>query len=374
MPPPTKASDVEARLGPSTCGGGADDGHLHGAGGGGHDHHGHGHAHGGHDCADNHAGPPRASSAAAEAALLAASDGAARRRGDGASLAAEFARGEALYHHVVDGDALAGCGGSGAHAHDESAHVAEGVSALLAAARLVRDEGIFSPNETLDDIHTGDLRYLLVEFFLGGLRARTPDVGARARALTDARAGLAAFIADVVRRGVLPRSEAAAVGMGPFLDDERGDDSSSSSRRAGRDDVDDGGDADADDGGGASSSVASARAAQIWAQAGARVGASSRAPTSAAIPSDPAAARAQKIERFKRNTAAKKRLKELALLHARLARLNGGDTEADAADGVGSAASLAGGVFDEDARREMTLLALQVSARKEKGAWALRWH
>jgi hypothetical protein len=49
---------------------------------------------------------------------------------------------------------------------------------------------------------------------------------------------------------------------------------------------------------------------------------------------------------------------ELALHHARLQRLQQGDGDAD---GVGTAASL--GAMDEDGRRELTMLTLQVRVR-----------
>lgn len=273
-----------------------------------------------------------------------------RAHGD---LASHFATAEALYHHVIDGDAMAGCGMAG-HTHDEAAHVRDGIAALLRCANLVRSEGIFSNNERVEDINTEALRYFLIEYYLACLRQRVGDMSTRHRQLLDAKAGLEAFIGDMLRRGVVPKSEISAMGFSAFVEEDE------NSPRAGRGAVlsDD----NANDG--PSSSVASARAQQIWAQAGAKVGAGSGGPRI-----DPAAQRAQKIERFKRNAAAKKRLRELALLHSRIARLNaasggGGGSEAGdtgAPDGVGSAISLSG--IDEEQQREMALLALQTAAR-----------
>lgn len=198
---------------------------------------------------------------------------------------------------------------------------------------------MFSANETVDDINSEDLRFLLVEYYLAGLRQRSGDMSSRLKQLSDAKRGLEAFIRDCVRREIVPKSEIAAGGFDSFVSDWPA---------SGSVDSDDG------DASGLSSSAAGiSRASAVWAAAGTKVGAA----RSATRTIDPAAQRAQKIERFKRNQASKKRLKELALLHARLQRLEGGSS----ADGVGSTASLSG--IDEDSRREMALLALQTAAR-----------
>lgn len=307
----------------------------------------------------------------------------AHRGDDGdADLPRAFARAEALFHHVVDGESMpGGCGGEdgGGGAHDEARHVRDGVAALLRCAALVRSTGAVSSNECAGDMRTEDLRYLLVEYYAAGLRQRVGgDPAARLAALEAAAVGLEAFVADCVARRVVPAAEAAALGFDGLLQ-----------QRAQRPSAAD--TADADDGCG----TGSTRAQQLWAQAGARTSPAS-APGRAR--QDVAASRSQKIERYKRNVEAKKRLKvrtpeasclgggvhemiarhvahhvarphnsdvcrpscpctpqELALHHARLQRLQRGDGDAD---GVGTAASL--GAMDEDGRRELTMLTLQV--------------
>jgi hypothetical protein len=222
----------------------------------------------------------------------------AHRGDDGdADLPRTFARAEALFHHVVDGDALpGGCGGEGgaSGAHDEARHVRDGVAALVRCAALVRSTGAVSSNECVDDMRTEDLRYLLVEYYLAGLRQRVGDATARLAALEAAAVGLEAFVADCVTRRVVPASEAAALGFDGLLQ-----------QRAARPSAAD--TAEADDGG---DGAGSTRAQQLWAQAGPRASPAS-APGRAR--QDVAASRSQKIERYKRNVEAKKRLKVRSL-------------------------------------------------------------
>lgn len=84
---------------------------------------------------------------------------------------------------------------------------------------------------------------------------------------------------------------------------------------------------------------------------------------------DPTTDRAAKIARFKANAAAQKRLRELAEMNARSARVakltGGGLAAAEAEDGVSGAGSgaVAGGV-DDDVRRETVMLTLAVSTRQ----------
>lgn len=75
------------------------------------------------------------------------------------------------------------------------------------------------------------------------------------------------------------------------------------------------------------------------------------------------ALRQHKIDRFKRNAVAKKRLAELAAIGAARAaaiKKAGGEET----DGVSSTLSAAGGTMDEEARREHVLLTLQVACRQ----------
>lgn len=88
------------------------------------------------------------------------------------SLPALFARAEALFHHIVDGAALEEC-----KDHDQLAHTADALAAFVRCSSMVRTEGIFSRNESMGDMKTEDLQYLLIEFFIAELRQRAqPEV------------------------------------------------------------------------------------------------------------------------------------------------------------------------------------------------------
>jgi immunoglobulin-binding protein 1 len=50
--------------------------------------------------------------------------------------------------------------------------VARGVAALRMAAEAVSRLSLFSSNEAADDVATGDLKYLLVPFYLAEARCR----------------------------------------------------------------------------------------------------------------------------------------------------------------------------------------------------------
>ena len=143
----------------------------------------HSHSHGG--CDHSH-GPAHASEDHADAAVAAAEEeetsGGAERRllagllppevtevAPAASLREEFLRAERLYHHVVD-DA-GGCEGE----HSVDRHVTDALAAFSRCSRIVREEGLFSRNETLDDVAAGALQYLLLEFYIATLRQRRSD-------------------------------------------------------------------------------------------------------------------------------------------------------------------------------------------------------
>jgi hypothetical protein len=83
-----------------------------------------------------------------------------------ASLREEFLRAERLYHHVVDD--VGECEGE----HSVERHITDALGAFTRCSALVRSEGVFSPNETMDDISTGALQYLLIEFYIAALRQR----------------------------------------------------------------------------------------------------------------------------------------------------------------------------------------------------------
>ena len=79
-----------------------------------------------------------------------------------------------------------------------------GIAALRGAAEGVRRLALFSSNESADDVATGDLKYLLVPFYLAEARARTSNVKRSLRSAC-ATAPLRAQ-ALIAHRAPLPRS------------------------------------------------------------------------------------------------------------------------------------------------------------------------
>jgi hypothetical protein len=140
----------------------------------------HGHSHGG-GCGHSHgSGPPPPSSPKTSSAAPKGSDDdenerllyagivQAEKRPDrpAGSLREEFLRAERLYHHVVDD--IGECDGE----HSVDKHVNDALVAFTRCSAWVRSEGIFSSNESLDDISTSSLQYLLIEFYIATLRQR----------------------------------------------------------------------------------------------------------------------------------------------------------------------------------------------------------
>ena len=253
--------------------------------------HSHGHSHGPHaHGGGEQSNPAAAASAPATHPLQAA--------GDADDLPSLFARGQALHRHLE-----AGC--SGGDGHSPAAHISEALSCFLRCAARVRADGILSGVDALEDVATDDLPYLLVEWYIATLRQQDPGCGAadatsargRHSALTAAASGLEAFLARCVSLGVVSRSERRALGLPADSDEERG--------------------------GGSRPRVL------------------------------PEAARAAKVERYRRAAAAKKRLQELETARARLPA-DGGEGATRSAGGSGGG----GGAPDADTRRELAVLAL----------------
>ena len=127
---------------------------------------------------------------------------------DALPLSALFRRLQAV-HREVDESALAGS--------DPKLQrlVAEGLALAQRCALLVRQLAVFSPNEELQDINTGDLKYLLVPFFEGELLLRVQDPEEsgehelRLKQLKQASRILTLFLEDINARKAL-RDEAKA--------------------------------------------------------------------------------------------------------------------------------------------------------------------
>jgi len=167
----------------------------------------------------------------------------------------------------------------------------------------------------VEDVPTGHLKYLLVEYYLASLLLREGGgnlSGTRAAILREARLGFEAFVRVCAAMGAISPSEAS---WGAILKDE-----------------------------GSRGSLADS---DIGSEGSSRK-------------RDPALLRAEKIERFKRSQAVKRRLAELSSIHS--TAMAGGRGGKDLEDGVGGRGSAAGGGGDEDTLREMALLSLSVAA------------
>ena len=91
--------------------------------------------------------------------------------------------------------------------------VEEGIGALRKAAALAAAASVFSANEAADDIATGDLKYLLIDAYLGDLIARrtaAPPQG-RADVVRAAEAHLRAFLHRLSAYGLLSAEDRAAL-------------------------------------------------------------------------------------------------------------------------------------------------------------------
>ena len=229
------------------------------------------------------------------------------------SLSVAWLRAEALYHHIEDG----GPENCPDATHSPPAHVAAALVAFRGCAEAVRRAALFSDNEAVEDVATPHLRYLLAEYYVAALLVRAEAGPGRASSLRAARQGFEAFVRTCLALGAVTAAEDVGVLLG------------------------EGGASAGEEGGGGGG------------------GGRARLPPRR----DPGAQRAAKIERFRRNQAAKKRLAELAAAHAlAAARARAAGAEGDA-DGVSGAASMGGGAGDEDAAREAALLTIACAVR-----------
>lgn len=306
----------------------ADCGHSHGSGDA------HGHSHG---AAEPVATPQLDDAAAAAASAPVEHLHPHEVRGE--SLAHEFLRAQALYAHIVGDSASAlAVEPYPCVEHDESSHVFDALRMFTTCAVLVRTEGVFSDNETLRDMLTESLQFLLIEYYIGSLLQRLSDD--RVRRLRAAGTSLEAFLHTILRVRAFDERDSDAIGIPQVLSklstDEDDDSVASDSRRRPA----------------AAASASSALASRDGDVLG-----------GAAVPPalmGAAASRNAKIERFKRNTVAKKRLAELAAMNARAHRALRRDADVHD-DGVG--AHVAGPVGDAETRREALILTLECAAR-----------
>jgi hypothetical protein len=111
------------------------------------------------------------------------------------SLAAAFARGLEVFTRMQSGDA-------------DAEALASGAAAMRHAVARVDVEGVFSRNETKDDVPTENLRYALAPWYLAELASRAPtrDAAAREHALVEVSAMYEAFLERCERHDMLSES------------------------------------------------------------------------------------------------------------------------------------------------------------------------
>ena len=110
-------------------------------------------------------------------------------------LAAAFARGLEVFTRMQSGDADADA-------------LASGAAAMRHAVARVDIEGVFSRDETKDDVPTENLRYVLAPWYLAELASRAPtrDPAAREQALVEVSAMYEAFLERCERHDMLSES------------------------------------------------------------------------------------------------------------------------------------------------------------------------
>ena len=225
-------------------------------------------------------------------------------------LSLEYSRAELLFRHIERGDTCD-------EDHDPARHALDALRAFLRCSELARQEGVLpSKNESIDDILTENLRYLLIEYYIAILRSQrcAPPLGPlRSKFLREASLGLEVFANRAIAIGAAVKSDAGVL----YIDEN--------------------------DEGLPSRSLSSSSREQ---------------------------SRSTKIERYKRQQEAKKKLLELqrihdaeaaANIHRRLKNEGTQGDELETPDGVGAAGTL--GVPDEKTLREMTLLNIAIAVR-----------
>eukprot|EP00300_Choanocystis_sp_HF-7_P037534 c53712_g1_i1.p1 GENE.c53712_g1_i1~~c53712_g1_i1.p1 ORF type:complete len:356 (+),score=68.82 c53712_g1_i1:38-1069(+) len=84
------------------------------------------------------------------------------------------------------------------------------INCLIRAGQLIRDTGVFSPNETIEDTNTSDLKYLLVPYYLAFLHLAIRDMDSRLLHVETAISMLNAFLGECYRRGAMSDEDRAA--------------------------------------------------------------------------------------------------------------------------------------------------------------------
>lgn len=307
----------------------------------------------------------------------------------------EFFRAEQLYHHIEGNDTVLSSSSSSSSTEVETTlllpwtvgspcthhslpiHIQDALQAFFRCSDMIRREAIFSTDEIVEDINTEDLRYLLTEYYIALLRMKQESsqessttttsfssAQQRLQALTLAKIGLEIFIDQMFQYGIISDNE-RNTSFGGWTKDK--DDYAESSSRTNPS---------------SSSSSSSFETSRDYSTTTSSSAASrNNTVTTTALDQQRLmrsltmgnALRNQKIERFKRNQACKKRLTELSATTIRQRQIEilirkkkqgkNTNTEEDTIpDGVTSNNGYAPDP-DEEIVREIALLELAIAAR-----------
>ena len=272
------------------------------------------------------------------------------------TLRQEFLRAEQLYHHI-EGDALLISSSSPTSStssssvltsmlapctnHSLTIHVQDALAAFLHCSDMVRREGIFSKDEIIEDINTEDIRYLLIEYYIALLRMKqettTNNPKQRLSNINQAKIGLELFIEQLFHYGIIHQQERNTTFQNILQAD---DDTSSVAQSNHQQDR-------------STTTKTNMNQQQLM--------------RNISMGND---LRTAKIERFKRNQVAKKRLQELnanaihqyQIKKLFLQKINYQTEEDIIPDGVTSNNGYSGEP-DEEIVREIALLELNIAAR-----------
>ena len=110
---------------------------------------------------------------------------------DSLPLSGLFARALKMFTQIHGAADSEGCGASEA---ERDALIARALTVVQRAQDVAERAGLFSDNEALEDVKTGDLKYLLLPFFAAELLSEEMDMDRRPAALTRAENAYLQFL------------------------------------------------------------------------------------------------------------------------------------------------------------------------------------
>ena len=93
---------------------------------------------------------------------------------------------------------------------ESSENVFESCETVRTCIAAVQSASLYSENEELDDVQTGVLKYLTLDYYLGVMLTKVPSIEARASSLSEARKSFEIFLTRVYRFNLLHSDEIKA--------------------------------------------------------------------------------------------------------------------------------------------------------------------